>query len=216
MRYMFIALSATVASLALAAPALAGPPLIVHPFDIGTNASLPWSAPKGRADYQLARLVDDTQQILLAETRALVHMETLRRAAMYASRDRETVKRLLDALTGRATAAQTAGHPDPLAYLDTAYFTEAVRQMVILPEMTPFRDHSASVNDLVATRDGYEWIAKALTAWPNHVGIRYAAAVIGADRHRDQARMHAAFVRAHAAEDPLLARNLDHLLSHGN
>ena len=43
-RVRFVFTTALVlASIALARPALAGPPLLCHPFDIGTAASLPWS-----------------------------------------------------------------------------------------------------------------------------------------------------------------------------
>ena len=82
-------LTAAALVLAVAAPALAGPPLLCHPFDIGTAQSLPWDGTKGwfqgRADYRLEQLVPDTEAILQPGTPVLVRMETLRRAAIYAS-----------------------------------------------------------------------------------------------------------------------------------
>ena len=45
---------------ALASPALAGPPLVCFPFDIGTARSLPWAPDTGwkgtRSDYDVTRL----------------------------------------------------------------------------------------------------------------------------------------------------------------
>ena len=84
-------LTAAALVLAVATPALAGPPLLCHPFDIGAAKSLPWDGAqgwsKGSADYPLGRLVTDTEAILQPATPVLVRMETLRRAAIYASRD---------------------------------------------------------------------------------------------------------------------------------
>ena len=61
-------LSVLVASLAIAAPALAGPPLLCHPFDIGNAKSLPWVGEKswdeGQPGYKLDRLVADTEAVL--------------------------------------------------------------------------------------------------------------------------------------------------------
>src|SRR5687768_4015206 len=72
-------------------PAFAGPPLLCHPFDIGSAASLPWSGASswfdGKADYRLSNLVADTEALLGPSTTVIVRMEMLRRAAIYASRD---------------------------------------------------------------------------------------------------------------------------------
>ena len=77
---------ALVALLGVAAPALAGPPLLCHPFDIGSARSLPWDGTnawwQGRADYNLQNLVADTEAILSPSTPVIVRMETLRRAAL--------------------------------------------------------------------------------------------------------------------------------------
>jgi hypothetical protein len=73
-----------------APPAAFGPPLVCFPFDIGSARSLPWS-PTGDpfevdAKYPVENLVVDTVKILDESQDVLVHMETLRRAAIYASR----------------------------------------------------------------------------------------------------------------------------------
>src|SRR3954468_707412 len=77
----------------LAQPAFAGPPLLCHAFDIGAANSLPWTTTagaawyEGQAGYDLQRLSTDTEALLTPSTPVIERMETLRRAAIYASRD---------------------------------------------------------------------------------------------------------------------------------
>lgn len=112
-----------------AAPALAGPPLICHPIDIGTAQSLPWSSAPGwngvLASYDLAHLGDDTVSLLTPHTPVDVRRETLRRAAIYATRQAGLAERLAARLLARANAA---GESDPAASFDAGYFVETIRQ----------------------------------------------------------------------------------------
>ena len=82
-----------VCAAAAAHPAFAGPPLLCHPFDIGAAKSLPWSGASswfdGQPGYDIKHLADDTVAVLTPAVPVIVRMETLRRAAIYASRDRE-------------------------------------------------------------------------------------------------------------------------------
>ncbi|MGQ0553022.1 MAG: hypothetical protein ACT4PU_07365 [Planctomycetota bacterium] len=68
-------------------PAALGPPTLCHPLDIGQSASLPWDggAFGVKADYNLDKLAGDTYEILLRSEDPLVHVETLRRAVIYAT-----------------------------------------------------------------------------------------------------------------------------------
>lgn len=68
-----------------AAAPLLGPPLVCHPFDIGSARSLPWGTGSfGVApDYDLAQIPKDTYDLLAGTDDAFVHMETLRRAVVY-------------------------------------------------------------------------------------------------------------------------------------
>src|SRR5690606_35861288 len=82
-RFVALALLALLPTLALA-----GPPLICHPFDIVTARSLPigpadggWSATD--PTYDRSQLVADTLALLTPATPTLVRMETMRRATMY-------------------------------------------------------------------------------------------------------------------------------------
>ena len=110
-----------IAVLVTARPAQAGPPLLCHPFDIGSAASLPWSGSwswfDGQADYRLANLVGDTDALLAPSTPVIVRMETLRRAAIYASRDPDVASALLNRLAAKAQS-KAAGQADALALLD--------------------------------------------------------------------------------------------------
>src|SRR6185295_6706757 len=85
-----ITAAALAAALFAARPALAGPPLLCFPFDIGAARSLPMGAGNWHATdpaYNVAHLVDDTLALLTPQTPVLVRMETLRRATIYAATD---------------------------------------------------------------------------------------------------------------------------------
>lgn len=98
--------------------ALAGPPLICHPFDIGNARSLPWSGSEWRAvdkNYNINRLVEDTLGLLTPGTPVLVRMETLRRATVYGlmpSLDRTVTSPVKDAaIRQRIAVAFEGSHP---------------------------------------------------------------------------------------------------------
>jgi hypothetical protein len=112
--------------------ALAGPPLLCHPYEIGQASSLPWQGRewwRGRSDYNVANLVSETMAILTPSTPVLVRMETMRRAAIYATRDRVVAEQLLAAVLGRARKLEAQGKPDANAWLDAAYLAEALREV---------------------------------------------------------------------------------------
>ena len=114
-----------------AAPALAGPPLICGPIDIGTAQSLPWSSAPGwngaLASYDLTHLGDDTIALLRPQTPVNVRRETLRRAAIYAARQTGLAESLAARLIARASAADGAAN-GPAAAFDAGYFVETARQ----------------------------------------------------------------------------------------
>jgi hypothetical protein len=206
-------LTAFALALAVAAPALAGPPLLCHPFDIGTARSLPWDGKAGwshgRSDYPLAQLVGDTEAILQPATPVLVRMETLRRAAIYASQDAAVASALLEKLSAKA---RTGGsRADTLAALDAAYLTEALRQITMLGQSSEFRDRIPGVTRALAGHDSAPFITQAVRARPSDAAVAFAAALITMGRDRQASGVYAAQARAGAAQDPLLARNLDHL-----
>jgi hypothetical protein len=207
-----VALATLVVVLALARPAAAGPPLLCHPFDIGSARSLPWNGSTGwrhtSAGYNVRNLVADTEAILAPSTPVIVRMETLRRAAIYASGDRTVASTLLARLRDRVRAADLSGRPDALALHDAAYFVEALRQLTRLEPLVSLRDPAASLRDLVAEADGPALMRKSLEARPDDPSLEFAAALIVADKDRAAYERHAAKARAGASRDPLLARNI--------
>jgi len=205
---------ALVALLGVAAPALAGPPLLCHPFDIGSARSLPWDGTtawwQGRADYHLQNLVADTEAILTPSTPVIVRMETLRRAALYASLDGKVAARLLSSVATRAHAgAQDAASASAL--FDAGYLTETYRQIAVLRGERQFADRARTIAGVIGQADGTAMINRAITLRPDDASLRFAAALVAATADRTAYRDHAARARKGAAEDALLARNIDKL-----
>jgi hypothetical protein len=202
-------------ALAAAAPALAGPPLLCHPFDIGNASSLPWNDNnnwhQGRSGYDVRHLVSDTEALLTPATPVIVRMETLRRAVLYASQDVAVTRALLQRMTERAAAAESSGRASALAYLDAAYVSEAIHEVSLLQEMPEFRDRAPAVRDIVAPGAGYALIQKGLSISPEDAALHFAAALIAAGTNRQAYLSHASKARAGAGTDALLARNIQHV-----
>lgn len=214
-RVRTIAVSLLLSLVAMAAPAVAGPPLLCHPFEIGTARSLPWDGSsswfQGRADYNLAHLVSDTDALLTPATPVLVRMETIRRAAIYASLDRAVAASLFARFTARARETASPSRVDPLASLDAALLTETFRQLAKLGSSPAFRDRAEVAGAVVGSNDGRALLAQCLTARPDDAAVQFAAALMTADKDRRAYDEHARKARAGATSDPLLARNLKHV-----
>ena len=206
---------AFLATLALAAPALAGPPALCHPLDIGSARSLPWSGASSwfdiKPDYHLGSLVGDTEAILVPATPVIVRMETLRRAAIYASTDQAVATELLQRLVARADRSKASGNPDALAFLDAAYLAEAYRELTLLGHSPEFHPRVDGVRAALGSANPTALIAETLKARPADPTVRFAAAIIAADNDRSAYQTHAALARAGASTDPLLARNIGHI-----
>ena len=189
---------------ALASPALAGPPLVCFPFDIGTARSLPWAPDTGwkgtRADYDVTKLTSDTTSLLSSSTPIVVRMETLRRAALYATRDAAVAKDLLDQLTVRAREAKGNGRPRALALFDAGYLIEVYKQIAPI---------SAKTGALAATLDGYAMVRQSLALSGNDPAIEFAAALMTGDGSGSAAHAeHVRHAREGSSSDVLLARNV--------
>jgi hypothetical protein len=195
--------TAAFATLAYTSPAFAGPPLVCHPLDIGTAASLPWNAAgdnwRGtRADYDVSHLTADTLAALTPGRPVIVRMETLRRAAIYATSDADAARSLLDALLARARAhgdARTA-----IAQFDAGYLVETYKQLAPI---------SAATSKLAADIDGYRMVKESLSMTNGDPSIEFAAALITAGKTRaGDHEGHVRNAKAGAADDQLLARNI--------
>lgn len=206
----FIAFVLAAAGVAAGSPAFAGPPLLCHPFQIGSARSLPWDGRtawfEGRADYKLNNLIADTESILGPSTPVIVRMETLRRAAIYASRDQVVAVELLKRLSDRV---HKAGNGAAVAYLDLAYVVGAFKQLSALDRpMSAFKGRAAYLLPLVTRLDAYALVRKSLLLELGNPSLEFAAALIAADTDRAAYEAHARRARAGANADSLLALNI--------
>jgi hypothetical protein len=197
-----------VATLCFASVAQAGPPLICHPIEIGQARSLPWSGHSwnlgGSENYDLKNLVRDTLEILGPETPVLVRMETIRRATLYARKDPVAAKELLGRLYARASAAETSGHPDALAWFDVGYLAETYKQWIGQPWMRVNKDEQ----NPAAGVDGYDLVKKAISLRGTDPQMQFAAALITLSGPQDENRLYAQKAIVGAKNDSLLAQNL--------
>ena len=198
---------ALVALFAAATPALAGPPLLCHPFDIGGARSLPWDGTsawwQGKPDYNLQNLVADTEALLTPSTPVIVRMETLRRAALYASLDSKVAAHLLSSLTTRADAGSLN------ALFDAGYLTETYKQIAMLRGEREFAARAGTIAGVLGKADGLAMLNKAITMRPDDASLQFAAALVAATADRTAYRAHADKARKGAAQDALLAKNID-------
>jgi len=208
-------IATAIVALGLAGPALAGPPLLCHAYDIGAAKSLPWVGERswfeGRPDYNIQNLVADTETLLTPSAPVIVRMETLRRAAIYASTDPKIANALLKRFISRAEASEEMGHPDALAYLDAAYLAGAFNEFTMMAQSKEWESRAAVARSAKGTLDAYALIRKSVALRPGDAAIQFAAALISSDEHRGEYPAHAAKARAGADSDTLLARNIAHV-----
>jgi hypothetical protein len=207
MKY-FAAIAAAV--LMIAAPAIAGPPLICHSIDIGSAQSLPWMSSgwnlSGQETYDASHLVQDTLALLVPGTPVLVRMETLRRATLYGQKQTTIAKELLFRLEAR-----TRENPkDALAAFDFGYLVECYRQASWLRQHTDLLKASgdAANANLTMKIDGYEWVRKAIALRGSDPQMEFAAALMTTESTRSKHDRHLQNAIAGAKADALLARNL--------
>ncbi len=211
LRSLFLTLATLTSLIALDQIAIAGPPLLCHPLEIGDARSLPWGGSPWRAvkaDYDLNRLVEDTLALLGPETPVIVRMETLRRATIYAVwamkdekvgypiKDLKVANELLSRLTDRVRDAEGKGRAQSLALFDAGYLVESYRQA------------AAVANIKESGLDGYAWVTKAIKLSGGDPEMEFAAALITLSPRRDTHREHLEKAVAGATNDPLLARNI--------
>ena len=197
-------LLATIFSLSLlSAVALAGPPLICHSFEIDGANSLPWISHdwnlSGSENYDTSKLASDTIALLDSSNVTLVHMETLRRATLYARKDPLAAKQLITRLVSRAEASKSAtptAPPSALALFDAGYLAEAYKQWL------------GAENNPAQRFDGYALVQLALQRRGSDPQMEFAAALISVGNASINGQEHAEKAIAGAKNDPLLARNL--------
>jgi len=205
--------SSMLAALAVALPALAGPPLVCHPFEIGSAQSLLWGRSDNfmgmRDDYDFRHVVADTGKLLTLAMPTLVRMETLRRASIYASRDRAIAEQLLVLLMGRVQAADQAGHYDALALFDGGYVVEALRELELFgPHMKTFAGLDRVLAGVTQPYDGLSMLRRSADLRPGDASIQFALALLSPSRESSSYLTQA---QSGAKQDELLASNLARL-----
>ena len=202
------------AALLFSSAALAGPPLLCHPFDTAGAASLPWGGGWNRIDtrYDTARLSADTLRLLATDTPVIARMETLRRAAIYAAADAGRLRDLAAKLDARIATANTP-QARALALFDAGYFVETLQDIDRLQgyDMPGIgKVDVAALRGVLAKGDGSLRIAEALKLRADDASMRFASALVAsADRREQDYAMHARIARAGARHDRLLALNVD-------
>lgn len=181
----------------------AGPPLLCFPYDIGGAKSLPFIGDNWRSadpSYDIQRLADDTLALLQPGTPVIVRMETMRRAAVYSMKDRAAGVALLERVEARVREAEKSGKANALALFDLGYLQETYNQTgkILAP------------SGVVAGRDGYPLIMRAIQLRGGDTEMEFAAAIVQADGRANAGLKSAHFKRAlaGAAEGSLLAKNL--------
>jgi hypothetical protein len=184
----------------------AGPPLICHVFEIGNAKSLRWISRDwdltGAESYDTKNLASDTLAILNSDPTVVVHMETLRRATLYARKDPIAAKQLLTKLLARAEATSDSAQA-ALANFDAGYLVETYKQWIGKDEPNP-----------ALGLDGYTLVRKAIRMQGDDAQMEFAAALITLQRPQSDHEYHAQRAIAGAKSDALLAQNLS-LRFHG-
>lgn len=203
--------------ISLVSPALAGPPLICHPFEIGEAKSIAWNGKEWRdikKDYDMNQLVPDVMAILETDAPILVRMETMRRASVYAVWSLRDYKvgfdpkgdgaalALLDKVMMRKDAAEKNGYKtkaEKLALFDAGYLLETYKYI-------GFEESSKRV----LTTEGLAWAEKANNALDCPGEIEMALAIMLQNHRGEEAAQdkHLKIAVSKAAEGSLLAKNL--------
>jgi hypothetical protein len=198
--------------LMLSGAAEAGPPLICHSFDPGSASVLPWSNRSGwntpDPSYDVRRLTADTMRVLAADVPVLARMENLRRATIYASRDRRVAAELLVAVMGRALSAAVRGSHDPIAWFDAGYLIESYRQASFIYrwDMLSGAERTAwALRSEPQGIDGYSFVRKALELAGPVPEMEFAASLMKEGAVSAEHRRRAV---AGAGAGSLLAKNL--------
>lgn len=201
MKSNILVFSAILFSFFFATAALAGPPLLCHTFDIGEAKSLSWTSHSWNLSatdsYDTKNLSTDTLSILDTDSTVLVHMETLRRAALYTQKDSAAAKQLLLRLIARSNAANTS--TAAIANFDAGYFAATLDQLHWIN-----KDFSNPAQSL----DAFALLKKSLDLRPNDAQLNFAASLVTLEGPISEQREYAQKAMAGAQSDPLLARNL--------
>jgi len=205
MRFKTLPVAALLATLSLASTALAGPPLLCHTLDIGDAKSLPWTSQgwnlsPADSSYNTKNLAGDALSILNTDPTVIVHMETLRRATLFAQNDPAAAKQLLLKLIARSDAAHSNSSAGALASFDVGYFAATLSQLHFIKK--DFPNPATGI-------DSFARVNNALQVRPGDGQMEFAAALILLDGSDTRHQTYAQKAIADAKADALLTRNLN-------
>jgi hypothetical protein len=158
----------------LAAPAVAGPPLICFPAYHGNAPSLPWQNGGPAKSQDRSKLVADTMKLLQKESSALARMETIRRATLYVNEDKPLAEALFGAVAGAALDAE-ANLKGPAearadAWFNAGYLAACYGQMGIGEPRGKLDGHP-----------GLAWLRRAIDLSPENAEMNFGAALAALD-----------------------------------
>ena len=173
--------------------AMAGPPLLCFPYEIGSATSLPWGKDpfEAKKGYDKSKVVGDTLEILKTEKSVLVRMETLRRAAVYIGDDRAKATELLAKISWMAMDAEAIGKPSAYSWFDAGVLAATFRQ-----SGADIGWHAGSDSNA----DGYAWVKRAVALNPDDPAMQFGAALVVFEK--DQAAFKSHLRRAVAGAKP--------------
>jgi hypothetical protein len=213
-KYISPIFGALVAALPLT-QAVAGPPLICHPFIADGEALLPWIERSSNwhapdESYDVDRLAADTLRLLSADAPVLARMENLRRATIYASSDLRVAAELLEAVLERTEKRPLDSAAQALVWFDAGYLIESYRQHVPIngvDMLAAFRFAHARILPIeLAALDGYALVQKAIGLGESRGDMEFAASLM--TRDNAVAAEHRWRAEAAANDSSLLAANL--------
>ena len=197
--------AAIAAVVCFASPALAGPPLICHPFEIESGKLIAWGSGPGwntpDRSYDIKKLVADTNSVLTADAPILTRMENMRRATIYAMRDPIVAHELLKTVMARALATTN----DSRAWFDAGYLIESYKQAAHLREDRKPELRAWAAVDETTRVDGYNWVKKAMSMTAPSAELEFAASLM---TRGSVATAHRAKAIATAPKNSQLAKNL--------
>ena len=203
--FNFQLFGAFVLMLAFASPALAGPPLICHPFDTAGGTLIAWGNGSGwntpLPSYDVKKLPAEVAQLLASDAPVLTRMENLRRATIYAMQDPAVAHQLLTVVMGRALTPRSGAQ----AWFDAGYLIESYKQAVHLRENGKPELRTWTEVDETLRVDGYNWVKKAMAMTAPSAEMEFAASLM---TQGSVASAHRAKAVAAAPKGSLVARNI--------
>ncbi|HYK39616.1 MAG TPA: hypothetical protein VEU98_06295, partial [Candidatus Eremiobacteraceae bacterium] len=148
-------------------------------------------------NYDTKNLATDTLAILNSSQSILVHMETLRRATLYAKSDPVAAKQLLTLVVAGSKNPKSDRQAEALHLFDAGYLAETYKQW-LGENQNPAHglDGYALVKESIHLRGGSD------------AQMEFAAALIGLNGPAPDQKEFAQKAIAGAKQDPQLARNL--------